>query len=125
MLTFCINLISKYLLQIIFLIETIFIFLEHLLSCEDLMDYPDFDWPGTISHPFVGLANLLPVSPWGFLSMVIKSTILKCYLCCANMENLFKIHIFEISGKNCTSICNFNFHLLLIRIHLFIAKSQM
>ena len=124
MLTFCINLISKELLQIIFLVETIFIFPKHLLSCEDCMDYPDFYWLSVISHPFMGVSTLLVVSAWEFLSMVIKIANLKCYLCCVNMENLFKIHIFEISAKNCTCPCNFKFQLPLIEIRYINAKSQ-
>ena len=40
------------------------------------------------------------------------------------MENLFKNRIFVISVKNCTLKLNFKAHLLLIKIRLINAKSQ-
>ena len=48
----------------------------------------------------------------------------ECYLRCARLKNLFKNRIFVISVKNCTLQLNFKAHLLLIRIQLINAKSQ-
>ena len=124
MLTFCINLILKELFKIVFLLETFFIFPQHSLSCEACMVYPDCYWLSTYQLPFVGMFTLLQLGAWNFLSMVIKIRNFKRYLRCARMENLFTIRIFEISAKICICQCNFRAQLLLTKIRLINAKSQ-
>ena len=124
MLTFCINLISKELFKIFFLLETIFIFPQHSLSCEVCMIYPDCYWLSAYCLPFVGMSTLIQLGAWNFLSMAIKIRNFKCYLHCSRAENLFTIHIFEISAKICICPCNFKAQLLLTKIRLINAKSQ-
>ena len=53
-----------------------------------------------------------------------KIAIFKCYLCFARLENLFKNCIFVISIQNCILQLNFKAQLLLIKIQLITAKSQ-
>ena len=124
MLTFCINLIVKELFKIVFLLETIFILPQHSLSREACMVYPDCYWLSTYQLPFMGVSTLLQLGAWNFLSMAIKIQNFKCYLHCVRMENLFTIHIFEISTKICICQCNFRAQLLLVKIRLINAKSQ-
>ena len=101
LLTFCMSLVG------IFLLETIFIFPQHCLSCEGHMVYLDCYWLSAYQLPFMGMSTLSQLGAWIFLSMAIKIAIFKHYLCCASMENLFTIHVFEISAKICTCPCNF------------------
>ena len=124
MLTFCITSIGNKLFKIVFLFETIFIFPQHYLSREVCMIYPDSYWLSAYLLPFVGVSTHLWFGAWNFLSMVIKISNFKCYLCFASMENLFKNRIFMISVKNCTLQLNFRAQLLLIKIQLITAKSQ-
>ena len=88
------------------------------------MIYPDCYWPSTYLLPFVGMSTLLWLGAWNFLSMAIKIRNFKCYLLCARVKNLFTIHIFEISAKICICPCNFRTQLLLTKIQLINAKSQ-
>ena len=124
MLTFCMNLIGSDLFKIIFLLETTLFFSRYYLSREVCMIYPDCYWLSTYQLLFMGMSTLSQLGAWIFLSMVIKIGNFKCYLCCANMENLFTIRIFEISAKICTCPCNFRAQLLLTEIRLINAKSQ-
>ena len=78
-----------------------------------LISYPSWAYP-----PLCGLV------PGTSYLMAIKIQNFKRYLCFASMENLFKNHIFVISIKNCTLQLNFKAHLLLIKIRLINAKSQ-
>ena len=123
-LTFCISSISNMLFKIVFLFETTFIFSQHSPSCEVCMIYPDCYWISTYLLPFMGVSTHLWLGAWNFLSMVIKIQKFKSYLCCASVENLFKNRIFIISVKNCTLQLNFKAHLLLTKIQLISAKSQ-
>ena len=74
--------------------------------------------------PFVAVSTPLWLGAWNFLSMAIKIQNFKCYLHCARVENHFTIHISEISVKICICPCNFKAQLLLIKIRLINAKSQ-
>ena len=65
------------------------------------MIYPDCYWPSAYQLLIVGMSTLLQLGAWNFLSMAIKIGNFKCYLRCARVENLFTIHIFEISTKIC------------------------
>ena len=60
MLTFCINLISKELFKIIFLLETIFIFPQHSLSRAASVDYPGCDWLSAYQWACLSLYSLVP-----------------------------------------------------------------
>ena len=124
MLTFCINLISKELFKTIFLLETIFIFPQHSLSHEVCMIYPDCYWLSAYRLPFVGVSTLIQLGAWSFLSIPIKIRNFKRYLRCTRVENLFTIRILEISVKICICPCNFKPQLLLTKIRLINAKSQ-
>ena len=124
MLTFCINSISNKLFKIVFLFETIFIFPQHSPSREACMIYPDFYWLNAYLLPFLGMFTPLWFGAWDSYLMAIKIEYFKCYLCCARLKNLFKNCIFVISITNCTLQLNFNAQLLLIKIHLINAKSQ-
>ena len=124
MLTFCINSIGNELFKIIFLFETIFIFPQHSPSREACMIYLDFYWLSTYLLPFMGVFTPLWFGAWDSYLMVIKISNFKCYLRCAKLENLFKNCIFVISVKNSTLQLNFKAQLLLIKIHLINAKSQ-
>ena len=88
------------------------------------MIYPDCYWLSAYLLPFVGMSTLLQLGAWNFLSMAIKIRNFKCYLCCTRVENLFTICIFEISTKICICPCNFRAQLLLTKIRLINAKSQ-
>ena len=88
------------------------------------MIYPDCYWLSTYLLPFVGVSTPLWLGSWNFLSMAIKIQNFKRYLHCTRVENLFTIHIFEISIKICICPCNFKAQLLLIKIRLINAKSQ-
>ena len=124
MFTFCINSIDNELFKIVFLWKTTFIFSWHSLSHEVCMIYPDSYWLSAYLLPFVGMSTLLWLGAWNFLSMAIKIRNFKCYLRCAMVENLFTIRIFEISTKICICPCNFRAQLLLTKIQLINAKSQ-
>ena len=124
MLTFCINLTPHELFKIVFLFETTFIFPQHSLSCEVCMIYLDCYWLSTYLLSFVGVSTPLWLGAWNFLSMPIKIQNFKCYLRCARVENLFTIRIFEINVKICICPCNFKAQLLLTKIRLINAKSQ-
>ena len=124
MLTFCITSIGNKLLKIIFLFETIFIFPQHYLSREVCMIYPDSYWLSAYLLPFVGMSTPLWFGAWNFLSMVIKFSNFKRYLRCVRLENVFTNRIFVISIQNCTLQLNFKAQLLLIKIQLITAKSQ-
>ena len=126
MLTFCITSIGNKLFKIVFLFETIFIFPQHYLSREVCMIYPDFYWLNAYLLPFVGMSMSTPLwfGAWNFLSMVIKISNFKRYLRCARLENVFTNRIFVISVQNCTLQLNFKAQLLLIKIRLINAKSQ-
>ena len=115
MLTFCINSIANKLFKIIFLSKTTFIFPQHSLSREVCMIYPDCYWLSAYLLPFVGMSTLLWLGAWNFVSMAIKIQNFKRYLCCVRVENLFTIHIFEISAKICICPCNFRAQLLLTK----------
>ena len=125
MFTFCINSIDNELFKIVFLLKTTFIFSWHSLSHEVCMIYPDSYWLSAYLLPFVGMSTLLWLGAWNFLSMAIKIRNFKCYLRCVRVENLFTIHIFEICAKICICPCNFRAQLLLTKIQLINAKSQM
>ena len=114
MLTFCIMSIGNKLFKIIFLFETIFIFSQHYLSREVRMIYPDSYWLSTYLLPFMGVSTPLWFGAWNFLSMVIKISNFKRYLCCARLENVFTNCIFMISVQNFTLQLNFKAQLLLI-----------
>ena len=124
MLTFCINSISNDLFKIVFLLETTLFFSRYYLSREACMNYPDCYWLSAYQILFVGMSIFSQLGAWIFWSMVLEIRNFKCYLCCASMENLFTIHIFEISTKICTCPCNFKAELLLTKIRLINAKSQ-
>ena len=124
MLTFCINSIGNKLFKIVFLFETIFIFPQHYLSCEACMIYPDSYWLSAYLLPFVGVFTPCGLVPGTSYLMAIKIEYFKRYLRCAKLENLFTNCIFVISIKNCTYQLNFKAQLLLIKIHLINAKSQ-
>ena len=124
MLTFCITSIGNKLFKIVFLFETIFIFPQHYLSREVCMIYPDSYWLSTYLLPFVGVSTPLWFGAWNFLSMAIKISNFKRYLRCARLENVFTNRIFVISVQNCTLQLNFKAQLLLIKIQLITAKSQ-
>ena len=126
MLTFCITSIGNKLFKIVFLFETIFIFPQHYLSREVCMIYPDFYWLNAYLLPFVGMSMSTPLwfGAWNFLSMVIKISNFKRYLHCTRLENVFTNRIFVISVQNCTLQLNFKAQLLLIKIQLINAKSQ-
>ena len=124
MLTFCINSTDNKLFKIVFLFKTTFIFPQLYLSREVCMIYPDFYWLSTYPYPSWVCPPLCGLGAWDFLCMVIKIVIFKCYLCFARLENLFKNRIFVISVKNCILQLNFKAQLLLIKIQLIIAKSQ-
>ena len=115
-LTFCINSNSNELFQIIFLFETTFIFPQHLLSREVCMVYWASYWLSIISQGF-------ELDAWEFLSMAIIFQYFKCKLCCANIQNLFKNHIFVISVKNCILQLNYKAHLPVTKIQILNAKS--
>ena len=124
MITFCFNSIVNELFKIIFLWETTLIFLQHSLSREVCMIYPDCYWLSVYLLPFVGVSTPLWLGAWNFLSMAIKIQNFKCFLRCASVKNLFTIRIFEINIKICICPCNFKAQLLLIKIWLINAKSQ-
>ena len=88
------------------------------------MIYPDCYWLSAYWLPFVGMSTLIQLGAWSFLSMAIKIRNFKCYLHCMRVENLFTIRIFEISVKICICPCNFKPQLLLTKIQLINAKSQ-
>ena len=88
------------------------------------MIYLDCYWPSTYQLLIVGMSTLLQLGAWNFLSMAIKIGNFKCYLHCTRVENLFTICIFEISAKICICPCNFRAQLLLTKIRLINAKSQ-
>ena len=69
-------------------------------------------------HPFVAL---VPGTSYLWRS---KITIFRRYLCLARLKNLFKNRIFVISVQNCILQRNFKAQLLLIKIQLITAKSQ-
>ena len=85
---------------------------------------PDCYWLSTYLLPFVGVSTLLQLGAWNFLSMAIKIRNFKRYLHCTRVENLFTIRIFEISAKICICPCHFRAQLLLTKIRLINAKSQ-
>ena len=124
MLTFCINSVGNKLFKIIFLFETIFIFPQHSPLRQACIIYPDFYWLSAYLLPFVGVFTPLWFGALDSYLMVIKISNFKCYLRCTRLENLFKNRIFMISVKNCTLQLNFKAQLLLIKIHLINAKSQ-
>ena len=88
------------------------------------MIYPDCYWLSPYQLLIVGMSTLLQLGAWNFLSMAIKIRNFKCYLRCTGVENLFTIRIFEISAKICICPCNFRAQLLLTKIRLINAKSQ-
>ena len=88
------------------------------------MIYLDCYWLSAYLLPFVGVSTLLQLGAWNFLSMAIKIQNFKCYLHCTRVKNLFTIHIFEISAKICIYPFNFRAQLLLTKIQLLNAKSQ-
>ena len=88
------------------------------------MIYLDCYWLRAYLLPFVGMSTPLWLGAWNFLSMVIKIQNFQRYLRCARVENLFTIRIFEISVKICICPCNFKAQLLLTKIRLINAKSQ-
>ena len=116
--------IGNKLFKIVFLFETIFIFPQHYLSREVCMIYPDSYWLSAYLLPFVGVSTPLWFGAWNFLSMAIKISNFKRYLRCARLENVFTNRIFVISIQNCTLQLNFKAQLLLIKIQLITAKSQ-
>ena len=122
MLTFCINLTPHELFKIVFLWETTFP--QHSPSREVCMIYPDCYWLSSYLLSFVGVSTPLWLGAWNFLSMAIKIQNFKRYLHCMRVENLFTIHIFEINVKICICPCNFKAQLLLTKIWLINAKSQ-
>ena len=118
-----IKLVMSY-LKSFFWQKTTLIFSRHSLSHEVCMIYLDCHWLSTYQLLFVGVATLSQLGTWIFLLMAIKIGNFRCYLCCASMENLFTIHIFETSTKICTCPCIFRAQLLLTKIRLINAKSQ-
>ena len=121
-LTFCIISIGNKLFKIVFLFETILIFPQLYLSREVCMIYLDSYWSSTYPYPSWACPPLCGFGAFDFLSMVIKN--FERYLCLARLENLFKNRIFMISIKNCILQRNFKAQLLLTKIHLINAKSQ-
>ena len=115
MLTFCINLIAKELFKIILLLETIFTLPQHSLSCEVCIIYLGCYWLSAYQLPLMGMSTLLQLGAWEFLSMAINIRNFKRFLHFAKMENLFTIHIFEISAKISICPCNFTVKLLLTK----------
>ena len=107
-LTFCINSIGNKLFKIVFLFETTFIFPQHYLSREVCMIYPDFYWLSTYPYPSWACPPFCGLGAWDF----------------ARLKNLFKNRIFVISVQNCILQLNFKPRLLLIKIQLITAKSQ-
>ena len=124
MLTFCINLIGNDLLKIAFLFETTFIFPHQPSSCEVGMVCPYCYWLSASQVLFMGMSSFSLLGAWIFFTMALEIRNFKCHLCCVSMENLFTICIFRISTKICTCPCNFRAQLLLIKIRLINAKSQ-
>ena len=124
MLTFCIHSTDNKLFKIVFLFETTLIFPQLYLSREVCMIYPDFYWLSAYPslrgrvHPFVAL---VPGTSYLWRS---KITIFRRYLCFARLKNLLKNCIFVISVQNCILQLNFKAQLLLIKIQLISAKSQ-
>ena len=88
------------------------------------MIYPDSYWLSTYLLTFMGVSTSLWFGAWNFLSMALKISNFKRYLRCARLENVFTNCIFVISIKNCALQLNFKAQLLLIRIRLINAKSQ-
>ena len=88
------------------------------------MIYPDCYWLSAYLLPFVGMSTPLWLSAWNFLSMAIKIQNFKPFLSCTRVRNLFTFRISEISVKICICPCNFKAQLLLIKIRLINAKSQ-
>ena len=88
------------------------------------MIYPDCYWLSAYLLPFLGMSTPLWLGAWNFLSMAIKIQNFKRYLRCTRLENLFTIGIFEISVKICICPCYFKAQLLLTKIRLINAKSQ-
>ena len=124
MLTFCINLIGNDLFKIVFLFETTFIF-PHQPSSRDVgMVCPDCPLAKRFSGTLRGCVLLLTAWCLDIFTMALEIRNFKCYLCCASMENLFTIRIFGNSAKVCTCPCNFGAQLLLIKIPLINATSQ-
>ena len=72
----------------------------------------------------MGVFTPLWFGAWDSYLMAIKVLNFKRYLRCTKLENLFKNCIFVISVKNSTLQLNFKAQLLLIKIHLINAKSQ-
>ena len=124
MLTFCIHSTDNKLFKIVFLFETTFIFPQLYLSHEVCMIYPDFYWLSAYPYPLWACPPLCGLGAWDFLSMAIKITIFRRYLCFTRLKNLFKNCIFVISVQNCILQLNFKAQFLLIKIQLIIAKSQ-
>ena len=88
------------------------------------MIYLDCYWLSTYLLSFVGVSTLLWLGAWNFLSMAIKIQNFKRYLHCARVANLFTIRIFVISVKISICPCDFRARLLLTKIQLINAKSQ-
>ena len=118
-----IELLTSY-LKSSFCEKQLLFFPQHSLSPEVCMIYPDCYWLSTYQLLIVGMSTLLQLGAWNFLSMTIKIGNFKCYLRCTRVENLFTIRIFEISAKICICPCNFKAQLLLTKIQLINAKSQ-
>ena len=114
MLTFCIHSTDNKLFKIVFLFETTFIFLQHYLSREVCMVYRDSYCLSAYLYPSWACPPLCGLGAWESLSMAIKNC--NC--------NLFKNRIFVISFQNCILQRNFKAQLLLIKIQLITAKSQ-
>ena len=124
MLTFCINSTDNKLFKIVFLFETTFIFPQLYLSREVCMIYPDFYWLSAYPCPSWACPPLCGLGAWTSYLWRSKIAIFKRYLCFARLENLFKNRIFVISVQNCILQLNFKAQLLLIKIQLITAKSQ-
>ena len=118
-----IQLITSYSKSSFYLKQFLF-FPQHSPSREACMIYPDFYWLSAYLLPFMGMFTPLWFGTWDSYLMAIKISNFKCYLRYARLENLLKNCIFVISVKNCTLQLNFKAQLLLIKIHLINAKSQ-
>ena len=77
-----------------------------------------------ICYPSWACPPLCGLVPGTFYLWRLKIENFECSLHCVKLENLFTNHIFVISVKNCTLQLNFKAQLLLIKIQLINAKSQ-
>ena len=90
----------------------------------DHMIYPDFYWLSAYPYPSWACPPFVALVPGTSYLWRLKITIFRRYLCFARLKNLFKNRIFVISVQNCILQLNFKAQLLLIKIQLINAKSQ-